>query len=692
MEIKFVKKRDGKLQEFSDKKITTAIYKALKATKKGGFPLAKKLSIEVIDVLKKEKYICPSVEHIQDIVEKILMKNNLPEVARSYIVYREKRKQIRESKEIFGVQDRLKLSLNASGILKKRYLLRDESGKIVENPEQMFNRVAKTIAEAEKNWSNSVSEYQEKFYELMQSLQFLPNSPTLMNAGTKLGQLSACFVLPVPDSIEGIFETLKNMALIHQSGGGTGFSFSSIRPEGDIVRSTMGRASGPISFLEIYDSATDVVKQGGRRRGANMGVLRVDHPDIIEFVTSKRKNILTNFNISVAITDRFMKKAIAREKFDLINPRTGKPVKSIPADELFDIICQCAWETGDPGLIFIDEINRKNPTPEIGSIESTNPCGEQPLLNYESCNLGSINLTKIIEKNTINWEKLKEIVQLSVRFLDDVIEVNKYPFEQIRNITLGNRKIGLGVMGWADMLAELEIEYGSKESIKLAGEIMGFINKTAFEYSVKLGRERGSFPNFSKSIYTNKIDCLRNCTRTTIAPTGTISIIANCSSGIEPFFAIAYIRRISGGSMFEVNPIWEKKADSLNLLKPEIMAEIIKKGSVNNVKGIPEKMKKIFRTALEIKPELHLLMQATFQKYTDNAVSKTINLAEDASIKQVKNIFTSAYKLRCKGTTVFRYGSKPSQVLYLGEDFAEDIDYLSLGEEFAGCSRTTCDF
>jgi len=596
------------------------------------------------------------------------------------------------------INSSLKPSLtgNALTVLEKRYLARDEKGDIIETPEGLFSRVAAFVASADFIYGAGIEQVNmraTRFYEMMASMSFMPNSPTLMNAARPLGQLSACFVLPVEDSMEGIFDSLKNMALIHKSGGGTGFSFSRLRPKNDIVSSTAGVSSGPVSFMNIFNSATETVKQGGTRRGANMAILSIDHPDIMEFIQAKSDHLsLTNFNISVAVTDRFMDAVKMNGEYDLVNPRSGEPVGRLNARRVYDLIVEMAWRNGEPGIVFIDRINEFNPLKKVGAIESTNPCGEQPLLPYESCNLGSINLTKIIEKNTINWEKLKEIVQLSVRFLDDVIEVNKYPFEQIRNITLGNRKIGLGVMGWADMLAELEIEYGSKESIKLAGEIMGFINKTAFEYSVKLGRERGSFPNFSKSIYTNKIDCLRNCTRTTIAPTGTISIIANCSSGIEPFFAIAYIRRISGGSMFEVNPIWEKKADSLNLLKPEIMAEIIKKGSVNNVKGIPEKMKKIFRTALEIKPELHLLMQATFQKYTDNAVSKTINLAEDASIKQVKNIFTSAYKLRCKGTTVFRYGSKPSQVLYLGEDFAEDIDYLSLGEEFAGCSRTTCNF
>ncbi|MCM8788578.1 MAG: adenosylcobalamin-dependent ribonucleoside-diphosphate reductase [Candidatus Omnitrophica bacterium] len=691
MKILYVRKRDGKIEEFSDQKITLAIQKGLKANKKDTPGLAKKLCSQVVKVLEKEKNKCPSVEHIQDVVEEILMKNNLPDVARSYILYREKRKQLRESKKIIGVEDRLKLSLSAISILRKRYLLRDETGKITETPQQMFERVAKYVADAEKSLSER-NRYHEKFYAMLSSLEFLPNSPTLMNAGTVLGQLSACFVLPVPDSIEGIFEALKNMAIIHQSGGGTGFSFSSIRPKGDIVRSTMGVASGPVSFIEIFDKATDIVKQGGRRRGANMGIMRVDHPDIIDFVASKRNNELSNFNISVAITDLFMESVIKNRNFELINPRTKKTTRKIPARELFDIICQAAWETGDPGLVFIDEINRKNPTPGLGSIESTNPCGEQPLLNYESCNLGSINLTKVIDKKNINWNKLGEIVKLSVRFLDDVIDVNRYFLPEIEKMTLGNRKIGLGVMGWADLLAELEIPYGSKKSLELAEKIMEFINRTAFEYSAHLGKEKGSFPNFEKSVYRKNVNHLRNCTRTTIAPTGTISIIAGCSSGIEPFFAIAYGKKMAGSSIFEINPVWERKVSELKLRDSELIAEIVRTGSVQNIKGMPEKIKKVFRIAFEIKPDLHLLMQASFQKHTDNAVSKTINLPEEATIGDVKKIFVSAYRLKCKGITVFRYGSKSAQVLYLGEDFSDEIDYIQLGENFSGCSKGYCNY
>lgn len=685
MKITCVKKRNDEIQQFSRKKIETAIYKALVASKKTDMLLAQNLCNHVIKTLEREKNRCPNVEHIQDVVEQILMQNNLSDVARAYILYREKRKQIRENKKIIGVEDNLKFSFNAVNILRKRYLLRDKSGKIIETPQKMCERVAKCVAQAEKGAERD--EYCEKFYKLLSHLEFLPNSPTLMNAGTPLEQLSSCFVLPVHDSIADIFEALKNMAIIHQSGGGTGFSFSHIRPKGDIVRTTKGIASGPVSFLEIFDKATEVVKQGGKRRGANMGILSVDHPDIIEFITSKRKNILSNFNISVAITDSFMQSVFRNSDFGLINPRTKKEVRKISARELFYIICQCAWETGDPGLVFIDEINRKNPTPLSGTIECTNPCGEQPLLNYESCNLGSINLVKVLNNSRIDWEKLKEIVQLSVRFLDNVIDVNSYPFSEIEKVTKSNRKIGLGIMGWANFLAELEIPYGTRESIKLAERIMGFINKTAFEYSVELGRQKGNFQNFEKSIYRNKVGHLRNATRTTIAPTGTLSIIADCSSGIEPFFAIAYGRKTAGASFFEINPVWEKKARLLKLLNSNTIAEVIKTGSVQNIKEVPEKLKKVFKTALEIKPELHLLMQASFQKHTDNAVSKTINLSEQASIGDIRKIFISAYKLKCKGITVFRYGSKPAQVLYLGENFYHDGDFIQIGEEFTECSR-----
>jgi len=685
MKPKLIKKRDGSIQKFIPEKIETAIYKALKEGGIDNLSLARKLTEKVIEKISIET---PEVEEIQDIVENTLMENGYPEIARLYIIYREKRKRIRESKKILGVEDRLKLSVNAIHILRRRYLLRNENGEIIETPESLFERVAISVAESEIEYKESKQEYAEKFYNLMTSLKFLPNSPTLMNAGTPLGQLSACFVLPVGDSIYEIFETLKNMALIHQSGGGTGFSFSKLRPKGDIVGSTKGVASGPVSFMEIFDKATEIVKQGGKRRGANMGILRIDHPDIYEFITAKRRNILTNFNISVAVPDTFFEKIKKKEQISLINPRDGKEVRKWKATELFDLICINAWETGDPGIIYIDEINRHNPTPEIGPIEATNPCGEEPLLPYESCNLGSINLTKFIKNRKIDWDELKNTVEISVRFLDDVIDVNRFPVKEIEKMTKGNRKIGLGIMGWADLLFELGIPYGSEESYKLASEIMKFINETAFRYSVYLGKIKGSFPNFEKSIYRGKVDYLRNATRTTIAPTGTISIIANCSSGIEPAFAIAYIRKILGGTDFlEINPVFEKKGKEKKILSPSILKEIVTDGSLKNIKGIPDEIKNVFVTAFDLPPEIHLKMQAVFQKYTDNAVSKTVNLPENSTIEDVKKIFLLGYKLKCKGVTVFRYGSKTQQVLFRGDEFSEEMDFL---EEFLTCKKGDC--
>ncbi|MCM8818053.1 MAG: adenosylcobalamin-dependent ribonucleoside-diphosphate reductase [Candidatus Omnitrophica bacterium] len=683
--VEYIKKRDGSIVKFQPEKIEFAIYRALKSVNIDDFNLAIKLTSWVIEKIDKEKI--PTVEEIQDIVEKVLIENGLYDVAKSYILYREKRKQIRESKKILGVEDKLKLSINAINVLRKRYLLRNEKGEIIETPEQLFRRVAKYVSSCEKE----KSKYEEEFYKIMANLEFLPNSPTLMNAGTSLGQLSACFVLPVDDSLDGIFTTLKNMALIHKSGGGTGFSFSKLRPKGDVVGSTKGVASGPISFMEVYDKATEIVKQGGRRRGANMGILNYNHPDIYEFIISKRKHTLTNFNISVAVSDEFMEKVLKKEKYHLINPRNGEKVREVCANEIFDLICQTAWETGDPGIIYIDEINRNNPTPEVGQIESTNPCGEQPLLAYESCNLGSINLTKIVEDGKINWTKLEKLIEIAVRFLDDVIDVNNYPVFEVEKITKANRKIGLGIMGWADLLFELKIPYGSDESFVLAENLMKFINEKAFEYSVLIGREKGSFPNFEKSIYYGKIDALRNATRTTIAPTGSISIIANCSSGIEPVFGIAFIRNILEGAKFiEINPVFEKTAKEDGFLNSFVIKEIIKTGSLKNIKRIPENYRNIFLTAFDIPPILHLKMQSAFQKYTDNAVSKTVNLPYESTIDEVKEIFINGWKLKCKGVTIFRYGSKESQVLYYGESLKEEIDYLTIEDEISSCSKGMC--
>jgi len=692
MDLRFVRKRNGVLQKFQIEKIELAIYKALRATNSGDFEKSRQIAERIVSRLQKEDGDVPSVEQVQDAVEEELISMNLPSAAKAYILYREKRREEREGKRLLGVEDRLKLSINAASVLRRRYLRRDDAGNVIETPEELFRRVAHCIASAEEKYNGPVASVEEEFYSMMSSFEFLPNSPTLMNAGNRLGQLSACFVLPVPDSMEGIFDALKEAALIHQSGGGTGFSFSQLRPKGDVVRSTMGIASGPVSFMEIFDRATAVIKQGGKRRGANMGILRVDHPDIFEFITAKRKDVLQNFNLSVGVTDVFMDAVEKDERFHLINPRTGAKVREVPARELFDLICRTAWETGDPGIVFLDEINRTNPVPALGEIEATNPCGEQPLLPFESCNLGSINLTKMISGGSIDWEKLAKTVRQSVRFLDNVIDVNHYPIRQIQEATLLTRKIGLGVMGWADFLAEMEIPYDSEESIELAEGLMEFIDKTAFEASCRLAEERGSFPAFDKSIYAGNRP-LRNASRTTIAPTGSISIIANCSSGIEPLFALVFVRNILGGSRFlEVNHVFEKKMKETSMLNSDILHEVLKTGSLSRVQGVPEHVKRIFRTAHEISSQFHLKMQAAFQKHTNSGVSKTINLPENATIGEVRDIFLKAYELRCKGITVYRYGSRSEQVLYLGDSMLRPQDYPVYGMDFSGdCPTGDCD-
>ncbi|MHC1599886.1 MAG: vitamin B12-dependent ribonucleotide reductase [Candidatus Methanospirareceae archaeon] len=559
------------------------------------------------------------------------------------------------------VKDDLKLSLNAAEVLKRRYLLKNERGEVIEIPNQMFERVAKAIARVELTYGKSKEEVNEiecSFYQLMNNLEFLPNSPTLMNAGTELGQLAACFVLPVDDSIEGIFGAVKNMAVIHQSGGGTGFSFSRLRPQGDVVRSTGGIASGPVSFMRVFDVATGVIKQGGKRRGANMGILNVDHPDILEFISAKERGEFANFNTSVAVTDEFMHAVERNEDYELINPRTKEEVRRINAREVLNEIVTYAWKIGDPGIIFSDEINKHNPLPAIGKIEATNPCGEQPLLPYESCNLGSINVSKFVEPpdGEVDWERLKEAVWLCVRFLDDVIDVNRYPLPEIEEMTRANRKIGLGIMGFAELLIKLGIAYDSKEALSMAGKLMRFITTEARRCSKALGLEKGAFPNFEQSIWT-KYDAMRNATVTTIAPTGTISIIAGCSSGIEPLFAVAFVRNVMGG-MLEINKLFEAIAKERGFYSKDLIRDIAKSGSIQNIDGIPEDIKRIFVTALDISPEWHVRMQAAFQKYTDNSVSKTVNLPSDATWGDVKEVFLLAYKLKCKGITVYRYGCK----------------------------------
>lgn len=568
-----------------------------------------------------------------------------------------------------------KLSKNAQTVLAKRYLKRDSNGTPTETPVDMFRRVAQTINSAEPKNSKKKQNFEDDYYQSMTQLDFLPNSPTLMNAGRELGQLSACFVLPVGDSMESIFEAIKNTALIHKSGGGTGFSFSRIRPANDEVRSTSGVSSGPISFMRVFDAATETIKQGGTRRGANMGILRVDHPDIMDFIMAKRDlTVLTNFNISVGMTEAFMDAVERGDDYDIINPRDGKVVKQLNAAKVFNQIVEMAWANGEPGIIFLDRLNRDNPTPHVGEYESTNPCGEQPLLPYESCNLGSINLANMVKDGEILWDKLEKTARLSTRFLDNVIEANKYPLPEIDEMTRANRKIGLGVMGWADMLILLGIPYNSKDAINLGEKVMGFINEKSHEESVVLAQERGPFPNFAGSAYDKPGSSpIRNSTCTTIAPTGTISIIANCSSGVEPLFAVSYIRQVlDNNKLIEVHPLFEKIAKERGFYTEELMQEIAEKGSVQDIDAIPEDVRRVFVTSHDITPKDHVLMQAAFQRHCDNAVSKTVNFCREATREDVATVYRLAHKEGCKGVTIYRDGSRDMQVLSVaGKDEEE---------------------
>ncbi len=559
------------------------------------------------------------------------------------------------------------LSDNARKVLRKRYLKKDDDGKVTETPADMFRRVAKNIASADKHYGASKKEMQgteEEFYEMMTELEFLPNSPTLMNAGRELQQLSACFVLSIDDSMESIFETIKDTALIHKSGGGTGFSFSRLRAKNSPVRSTGGISSGPVSFMKVFNAATQAVKQGGTRRGANMGMLRVDHPDVLEFITCKESDKeITNFNISIAITEDFMRKAVKNEEYELVDPRTKKCVQKLNAKDVFDLIIKMAWKNGEPGIVFIDRINRDNPTPKAGEIESTNPCGEQPLLPYESCNLGSINLARMVTDNEINWNKLSETVEKAVHFLDNVIDMNAYPLKRIEDTTKANRKIGLGVMGFADMLLMLGVRYDSEDAIKLAEKVMRVILDRARTASEALAKDRGAFPNFKDSVYSSSKP-LRNATLTTIAPTGTLSIIANCSSGIEPVYALSYVRNIMDNTKFvEVHPYFREVAEKMGFYSNDLMDLIAKKGTIRGLDEIPDDIQKLFVSAHDIAPVGHIMMQAAFQKHTNNAVSKTVNLPEDASAEDVKTIYMMAYDSGCKGVTIYRDNSREEQVL-----------------------------
>lgn len=570
----------------------------------------------------------------------------------------------------------MQIKENGKRVLTERYLLKDENGNIVETIEGLFRRVAHATAEAEKIFDPEADteKLAQDFYEMMTNLDFLPNSPTLMNAGTTVGQLSACFVLPVEDSMEGIFESVKNMALIHKSGGGTGFSFTKIRPAGAIVSTTGGAASGPISFMKVFNAGTDTVIQGSRRRGANMAVLNVDHPDIRDFIDCKKdNNELNNFNISVGVTEKFMDAAEKGEDYELIDPHNGKITGTLNASEVFNKIVDAAWRNGEPGILFIDRMDRDNIVPGEGKLYSTNPCGEQPLLPYESCNLGSINLSNMVVsdengKTYFDYEHLRKTVRLAVRFLDNIIEINRYPLDIIDKTTKKTRKIGLGIMGWADALLKLEIPYNSEDACELADKFMCMIRDEGRRESEELARERGAFPLFAESTYAkNGAAPLRNGTITTIAPTGSISIIAGCSSGVEPIFAYAYIRKVMDGTELpEVNPILEEVLRKRGLYSDELMRKIAQQGSLAHIPEIPEDIRNIFVSAHDISPKDHIRMQAAFQKYTDNAVSKTVNFPHDATREEVAEVYRLAYRLGCKGTTIYRDGSRDEQVLNIG--------------------------
>jgi ribonucleoside-diphosphate reductase alpha chain len=600
----------------------------------------------------------PSPSQIRAMVKEILTADEFSPQARSQVI------------------SGIKLSDNALRVLERRYLTKDGEGRVIETPQELFRRVARHIASAELiyNPKADASLYEEAFYQLMENLEFLPNSPTLMNAGRELGQLSACFVIPIEDSMESIFDAVKYTALIHKSGGGTGFSFSRLRPERDRVGSTGGIASGPVSFMRAFDATTDVIKQGGMRRGANMAILNVDHPDILKFIAAKEDpEALTNFNLSVAVTDEFMKAVKKGTDYNLVNPRTGEVTDKLNAKEVFDKIVDMAWRTGDPGVVFIDEINRHNPTPKLGKIESTNPCGEQPLLPFESCNLGSINLSKMVTDTDgqphINYDKLSQTVKLAVRFLDNVIEVNQFPLPEIANMTKTTRKIGLGVMGFADMLIQLGITYNSEQGLVVAEEVAHFISTEADKASIELAQERGIFPAFQESIYdTPDGPRFRNASRTTIAPTGSLSIIANCSSGIEPLFALSYVRHILEGEEFiEVNPYFEEAAKKGGFYSPELMKQLAKGKRLKDIEEVPEEIKRLFITAHDISPEWHVKMQAAFQKFTDSAVSKTVNFPHEATPEDVAKVYMLAYQEGLKGITIYRDRSRESQVLTVGE-------------------------
>lgn len=676
-----IRKRDGRIVIFDQSKIAEAIWKAAESVGGTDRSEAEKIANQVaavVEVFFKGPDAIPSVEQIQDLVEKILIEGGHAKTAKAYILYRADRAREREQRELIlgkgNADENLNFSNNALEVLKRRYLLKDEDGSIKETPRQLVERISGNIAQADKNYGASESEYQataKSFFDVMANLEFMPNTPTIMNAGTDIQQLSACFVLPVPDSIEGIFDALKYQAIIHKSGGGTGFSFSRLRPGNDMVRSTAGVSSGPVSFMKIFDAATQEIKQGGKRRGANMGILRIDHPDVLDFIVCKADmKTLTNFNISVGVTNKFMEALKKDELYDLINPRTKRAVKQLRAREVFNLVIQNAWLNGDPGLVFIDRMNETNPTPHLGEIEATNPCGEQDLLPYDSCNLGSIAVNRFIsaDRKDFDWDRLKETVYTTTHFLDNVIDMNNYPIPQIAEMSRLTRRIGLGLMGFADALYQLMIPYDSPEGFKKGEEIMRFIREKSMEKSIELAKTRGTFGAYKGSIWEKKGIKIRNSYLTTVAPTGTIGMIAEASGGLEPNFAICFIKNVMDNTeLIYTNSYFEEIAKERGFYSKDLMSEIAKVGTIQGFEEIPEDIRRVFVTAQDITPENHIRMQGAFQKHVCASVSKTINFPNSASMREVETAYILAHELGCKGVTIYRDGSRDGQVLNIGK-------------------------
>ncbi len=675
IKIKSVLKRDGRVVPFSLNNIAESIFQAAESVGGTDKELAVQLAHGVVSQLNASfSGKMPTVQQVQDAVERVLIEGGYVKTAKAYILFHHKKEEQRHQQALILGKDKseetLTFTQEALRILERRYLLKDNTGSIVETPKEMLHRVAENIAYADTFYGmKNVEETEEKFYHLMASLQFLPNSPTLKNAATKTQQLSSCFVLPIEDTMESIFGSLRDAAVIHQRGAGTGFSFSQLRPQGSMVRHNIGVAAGPVSFMQVYDSALDVIKQGGIRPGANMAVLRVDHPDILRFIEIKRdKQKLKNFNISVGVTDNFMKAVEADRQYYLVHPATGKSMGLLRARDVFAVITQNAWKTGDPGLVFLDEINRKHPAKHLGEIETTNQCGEAPLLPYEGCALGSLNLNAFVKEGDLDWARLEKAVHTAVHFLDNVIDMNSYPKKKIEEYTKRTRKFGLGIMGFADMLCTLRLKYDSEEGLEMADKLMSFIREQSYQASEQLAVKRGACPGWEGSEHQKAGRRMRNLTCNSLSPTGTISILADASSGCEPLFAISYQKTVLGDNeIVYLNKEFERVARERGFYTPDLIRKISRAGSIQQFKEIPKDVREIFVTAQDISPEWHIKMQSTLQKHVDNSISKTINFPRTASIRDVEQAYLLAWKAKCKGLTIYRDGSYEDQVITMGE-------------------------